>query len=64
MDNRNRYLYKIKINDELAFEGYLLHDEAWSCLKLKGQVSVSYQYDKIKKETDHQFKDFFKNNIT
>ena len=59
-DLRARYYYYIKIESELVFEGYLLHEEGWSCLSLGNNVSCTFLNNKTSKETDKRFKDFFK----
>lgn len=40
-DNRLRYFHIVYKEDEKIYEGFLLHDEAWSLLKLIKAKKVS-----------------------
>jgi hypothetical protein len=66
-DERIRYLFIIKSESVVLFEGYLLHDEAWVLSNSIGFCSVSFNQLKQKKETDKNYKEILlkynKNNI-
>lgn len=62
-DNRMRYYYIVKKDNEIIYEGFILHDEAWSLTKM----NISYKTKlslintkKVSNKTDSSFQDFLK----
>lgn len=47
-DTRVRYFFSIFQNDSIIWEGYLLHDEAWSLLKHTSTISYNPNNTQLK----------------
>jgi hypothetical protein len=61
-DTRVRYFFSIFIKDILVWQGFLLHDEAWSILKFTSSISYNKNNTQLKSSNTEELFNILKIN--
>jgi hypothetical protein len=62
-DNKMRYYYIVKKDNDIIYEGFMLHDEAWCLTNLKIPYNERLSLintKKVSNKTDSSFFEFLK----